>query len=111
MRLHGVPGGICLDEGSSGIEVRENVLQYVTVPLSYHNEIDLGYTIVQWIDNVLNKRPGDEGIPHRNCGLRRPEASCINTTQSSPNTAFWQVLGHYYAKNYSFLCRYILSAN
>lgn len=61
--LHGVPGGIYLDEGSSGIEVRENVLHDVAIPLNYHNQIDLGYTMVSWIDNVLNKRPGDEGFP------------------------------------------------
>ena len=60
---HGVPGGIYLDEGSSGIEIRENILHDVAVPLNYHNQIDLGYTMVKWEENVLNKRPGDEGFP------------------------------------------------
>ena len=61
--LHGIPGGIYLDEGSAGIEIRENILHDVAIPLFYHNQIDLGYTMVKWADNVLNKRPGDEGFP------------------------------------------------
>lgn len=60
---HGVPGGIYLDEGSSGIEVCDNILHDVAVPLFYHNQIDLGYERVSWKDNVLNKRPGEEGFP------------------------------------------------
>ena len=62
---HGVPGGIYLDEGSSGIEVCDNVLHDVAVPLFYHNQIDLGYTMVSWKDNVLNKKPGEEGFPEQ----------------------------------------------
>ena len=60
---HGVPGGIYLDQGSSGIDICNNVLHDVAVPLFYHNQIDLGYTRVRWQDNVLNKKPGDEGFP------------------------------------------------
>lgn len=60
---HGVPGGIYLDEGSSGIEVCDNVLHDVAVPLFYHNQIDEGYTRVLFCDNVLNKKPGEEGYP------------------------------------------------
>jgi len=63
LALHGVPGGIYLDEGSSGIEVCDNVLHDVAVPLFYHNQIDLGYTMVSWKDNVLNKKPGEAGFP------------------------------------------------
>lgn len=60
---HGVPGGIYLDEGSSGIEVCDNVLHDVAVPLFYHNQIDLGYTKVRWQDNILNIKPGEGGFP------------------------------------------------
>lgn len=61
--LHGVPGGIYLDEGSSGIDICNNVLHDVAIPLNYHNQIDLGYTRVRWQDNILNKKPGEEGFP------------------------------------------------
>lgn len=61
--LHGVPGGIYLDEGSIGIEVCDNVLHDVAVPLNYHNQVDEGYKKVCFRDNVLNKRPGEEGCP------------------------------------------------
>lgn len=60
---HGVPGGIYLDEGSTGIEVCSNVLHDVAVPLFYHNQIDLGYTRVQYRENVLNKKPGNKDFP------------------------------------------------
>ena len=60
---HGVPGGIYLDEGSAGIEVCDNVLHDVALPLFYHNQIDEGYTRVWFRDNVLNKKPGEEGYP------------------------------------------------
>ena len=61
--LHGVPGGIYLDEDSQGIEVCGNILHDVAVPLFYHNQIELGYTRVQFRDNYLNLKPGDEGFP------------------------------------------------
>ena len=61
--LHGVPGGIYLDEGSSGIDVCNNVLHDVAIPLFYHNQIDFGYTTVKWLDNVLNKKPGQKEFP------------------------------------------------
>lgn len=61
--LHGVPGGIYLDEGSQGIDVCGNVIHDVAVPLHYHNQIDEGYTRVWFRDNVLNKKPGEEGFP------------------------------------------------
>ncbi len=62
--LHGVPGGIYLDEGSAGIEVCGNVLHDVAVPLHYHNQIDEGYKRVIFRENTVNKRPGQEGFPH-----------------------------------------------
>ena len=73
--LHGVPGGIYLDEGSRGIEVSGNVLHDVTIPLFYHNQIDLGYTRVCFKDNILNKRPGEEGFPEElaACAGLQPE--------------------------------------
>lgn len=46
-----------------GIDVCGNVLHDVAVPLFYHNQIDLGYTRVWYRDNILNKKPGDEGFP------------------------------------------------
>ena len=61
--LHGVPGGIYLDEGSAGIDVCNNVLHDVAVPLFYHNQIDLGYTRVWYSDNIINKKPGDTDFP------------------------------------------------
>lgn len=74
-KQHGVPGGIYLDEGSQGIDVFENVLHDVAVPLYYHNQINQGYTRVCYRDNVLNKRPGDDDFPAEivSCAGLEPE--------------------------------------
>lgn len=61
--FHGIPGGIYLDEGSQGIEICDNVLHDIAIPLLYHNQIDKGYRKVWFRDNVLNKKPGNEGFP------------------------------------------------
>ncbi|HJA93960.1 MAG TPA: right-handed parallel beta-helix repeat-containing protein, partial [Candidatus Eisenbergiella merdipullorum] len=63
MKLTGVPGGIYQDEGSRGIEISNNILHDVPLPFFYHNQIDKGYTMVEYKDNYINKRPGDEGFP------------------------------------------------
>ncbi len=67
------PGGIYLDEGSRGITVRNNVIWGAVAPLFYHNQVDEGYRKVEFLDNILNLRPGDEGFPEetaKNAGPR-----------------------------------------
>lgn len=75
MKLHGVPGGIYLDEGSTGIEVCGNILHDVAIPFYYHNQIDEGYTMVQFHHNIVNLRPGEEGFPEdlAGCAGLEPE--------------------------------------
>lgn len=58
-KRHGTPGGIYLDEGCRGIEVRDNLLYDVAIPLHYHNQIDGGYREVSFTNNLLNQKPGD----------------------------------------------------
>ncbi|MGI6691040.1 MAG: right-handed parallel beta-helix repeat-containing protein [Christensenellales bacterium] len=62
-QLQGVPGGIYMDEGSAGIEVRDNILYDIAVPLFYHNQILDGYQKVVVRDNTINRRPGDPDYP------------------------------------------------
>jgi hypothetical protein len=62
-KRHGTPGGIYLDEGCRGIDVCGNLLHDVAIPLHYHNQIDDGYKDVCFVDNILNKKPGDVDFP------------------------------------------------
>ena len=62
-RMQGSPGGIYLDEGTQGVEVSNNVLHDVPIPVFYHNMIDFGYKTVSFLDNTFGKRPGDEEFP------------------------------------------------
>ena len=62
-RLQGSPGGIYLDEGTQGVEVSNNVLHDVPIPVFYHNMIDYGYKTISFMDNIFGKRPGDEDFP------------------------------------------------
>lgn len=54
------PGGIYLDEGSRGIHVSDNVIYNVPIPIFYHNQIDLGYTMVNVHDNSFGIKPDDK---------------------------------------------------
>lgn len=62
-KLQGVPGGIYMDEGSAGIEVCDNVLYDIAIPLFYHNQILNGFAKVSVHDNLLNVRPEDARFP------------------------------------------------
>ena len=54
--VHGSPGGIYLDEGSRGIEVSNNLVYDVPLPIYYHNQIDKGYEMVDVKNNLLNQK-------------------------------------------------------
>lgn len=70
----GVPGGIYLDCGTQGVEIRDNVFHDVPVPIHYNNMIDLGYTRVTFGENFINKRESDPDFPWEivSCAGREP---------------------------------------
>ena len=51
-------GGVYMDEGSVGIEVRDNIFYHIAVPLFYHNQIIDGYKKVSVKENYINCKPG-----------------------------------------------------
>ena len=62
-KFQGFPGGVYMDEGSVGIEVRENIFYHIAVPLFYHNQIIDGYKKVTVKDNFINCKPGQPEMP------------------------------------------------
>lgn len=62
-KFQGFPGGVYMDEGSVGIEVRENIFYNIAVPLFYHNQIIDGYKKVTIGENYINRKPGQPDCP------------------------------------------------
>lgn len=62
-QMKGAPGGIYMDEGTTGIEVSENILYDTLVPIHYHNQIRDGYKKVRIGVNTINKTPDDPDYP------------------------------------------------